>query len=222
LLPFSCSKGDDTLDDSVTGSYVPENFIKVEVPIMYTKNSLITDSNTIKNFVYGMFVSGWPEFSFGKTSETTTQSVEIKFISKGEGAIKFGNQMNPFKGTEDEKNYVFNRKDTTTDYLHSTPSRYVEILDKITAYGPLYKKYSVTQGPFGRYNSCVETPVELIVTKAEPLYINNLSTFLIGKRNGGFSDATDRRTMVATDIQPFLNDTDTVVVQRKKWSLKKK
>lgn len=225
---LSCKKSDQ-ISSHLTGSYVTESLITVSTPVMYTRNLLITDSNTIKAYVSRLstwYPNPFPcttcSFSFGTDQETATSSIHIDFVSSTQGIIQFDSypKENCFIRIQNN-NAVFVLKDTVP--LGSGNSPCSQVVNKTRLYKAPYDTCRSNSTSSGMVSWCESQPVELVVSLNGDLYLPVIKAFTgkTGTSVGNCYSPAQFLNVFNSGLQQSLAASDTVVVQLKSWKLKK-
>lgn len=227
---FSCKKSDQ-ISNHLTGSYVTDSFLTVSAPAMYTKNSVITDSNTIKAYVSRLsnwYPNPFPctscSFSFGTTQEAATSSIHINFVSSTQGIIQHDSyaKENCLIRIQNN-NAVFVSKDTVPFGSGNNGNPCSKVVNKTYIYKAPYDTCLPLSTSSGGSYFCQSQPVELVVALSGDLYLPEIQAFTgkTGTSVGSCYSPAQFLNVFNSDLQKFLAPSDTVVVQLKSWKLKK-
>lgn len=225
---LSCKK-EDQISNHLTGSYVTDSLLNISAPVMYTRNSLITDSNFIKAYV-SRLINWYPNpfpcttcsFSFNATTEAATSKIHIDFISPAQGTVQFDSygKVNCFIRVENN-NAVFISKDTVPFGSGNSPCS--QVVNKSFVYKAPYDSCRPLSTSSGIAYSCESQPVELVISLNGDLYLPNIKSFTgkTGTSAGNCYSPAQFLNVFNSDLQKSLDATDTVVVQQRRWKLTK-
>lgn len=225
---FSCSKKKVENINPFQGKYTTESEIAVTEPVMYTKGSIIKDSNIIKRFIANF--SSWDlfyknEFTFGVKTEPAPYSVIIDFVSSTEATLHYSNNPAKYYGFRvDKNNAIINWKDTFL-YSKIMPDMGCnDFSENLYLYKPNYHECMPISTSTGDRYICRAIPIEKVISYDDDLHIK-LFTELYSKTplSGGHcgSHGKDVPNLLNFNLLSSLEDTDTIVVQQKRWTLKK-
>lgn len=229
LLSILSCKKEDQIKGHLTGSYITDSLLSLSAPVMYTKSTLITDSNFIKSYVSrrsNWYPNPFPcttcSFPFNSTTELATSKIRIDFSSLAQGTVQFDNysNVNCFIQVKDN-NAIFISKDTIP--LGSGDGPCSQLVNKTIVYKAPYDTCRVNSTSSGTSSWCASQPVELVVSLSGDLYLPVVKAFtgktIIGV--GNCFEPAQFLNVFKTDFQNFLAAGDTVVVQQKRWRLKR-
>jgi len=225
---LSCRKTDQ-IKGHLTGSYVTDSVLTVSVPVLYTRNSLITDSNVIKSYVSRLsnwYPNPFPcttcSFSFNGTTEPATSKIHIDFVSPIQGTIEFNSygKINCLIRVENN-NAVFISRDTVPFGNGNGPCS--QVVNKTYVYKAPYDSCRGLSTSSGVAYSCESQPVELVVSLDGDLYLPEIKAFTgkTGTSTGSCYSPAQFLNVFNSNLQNSLGTTDTVVVQQKRWKLRK-
>ena len=161
-------------------------------------------------------------FSFGATTEVATDKLNIDFVSRAEGTVQYntGGKVNCLIRLQNN-NAVFISKDTVP--LGSGNNACSEVVNKTYVYKATYDTCRPISTSSGTAYSCESQPVDLVVSLNGDLYLPVIKSFT-GKTatsSGSCYSPAQFLNVFNSDLQKSLGATDTVVVQQKRWKLRK-